>query len=112
MSAIGNKIPEFASVAGYMETKGVPLPSVMLAGAIAFLIFGSISVITRLQNSNRCDAAVDFSKRVSRAVIVLETERLLLRHFNVGDAAFIVELLNDPAFVQHVGDRNVRTLDS
>lgn len=45
MSAIGNKIPQFAQVVEYMGNKGVPLPSVMLAGAIAFLIVGSISVI-------------------------------------------------------------------
>jgi len=46
MSAIGNKIPQFSSVVSYMEAKGVPLPSVMLVGAIVFLLVGSLSVIT------------------------------------------------------------------
>ncbi len=44
-SAIGNKIPKFYDVATYMDSEGVPLPQVMLAGAIVFLIAGSLSVI-------------------------------------------------------------------
>jgi putative oxidoreductase len=44
MSAVGNKIPNFAGVAGYMASEGVPAPQVMLAGAIAFLIVGSASI--------------------------------------------------------------------
>jgi len=31
MSAVGNKIPEFDSIAGYMAAEGVPLPKIMLA---------------------------------------------------------------------------------
>ncbi|MBK7643917.1 MAG: GNAT family N-acetyltransferase [Planctomycetes bacterium] len=42
---------------------------------------------------------------------VLETERLILRRLHAGDAPFIVELLNDPAWLKHIGDRGVRTLD-
>jgi ribosomal-protein-alanine N-acetyltransferase len=42
---------------------------------------------------------------------VLETERLNLRQLNEGDAAFIVELLNDPAFLHNIGDRGVRTVE-
>jgi putative oxidoreductase len=45
MSAVGNKIPQFSQVAGFMEKAGVPAPKVMLAGAIAFLVVGSLSVI-------------------------------------------------------------------
>ncbi len=45
MSALGNKIPNFSQVAGYMEQAGVPLPPVALAGAIVFLIAGGASVI-------------------------------------------------------------------
>jgi RimJ/RimL family protein N-acetyltransferase len=39
----------------------------------------------------------------------LSTERLLLRLPTAGDAPFIVRLLNDPAWLQHIGDRGVRT---
>ena len=45
MSAVGNKIPNFNDVAGYMASEGVPMPQVALAGAIVFLIAGSLSVI-------------------------------------------------------------------
>lgn len=46
MSAIGNKIPSFSNVVKMMEGEGVPMASVMLAGAIVFLIAGSLSVAT------------------------------------------------------------------
>ncbi len=45
MSAVGNKIPNFNKVAGYMASEGVPIPQVMLVGAIVFLIAGSLSII-------------------------------------------------------------------
>ena len=41
---------------------------------------------------------------------ILETERLTLRQFTTDDAAFILELLNEPAFIQNIADRGVRTL--
>ncbi len=46
MSAVGNKIPNFAGVSQYMASEGVPIPSLMLVGGIVFLIAGSLSVIT------------------------------------------------------------------
>lgn len=44
MSAVGNKIPQFSEVAGYMRSEGVPLPQFSLAGAIVFLVLGSVLV--------------------------------------------------------------------
>jgi RimJ/RimL family protein N-acetyltransferase len=44
-------------------------------------------------------------------VKVLETERLVLRRLHEGDAPLIVELLNDPAWLEHIGDRGVRSLE-
>ena len=41
---------------------------------------------------------------------ILETERLTLRQFSAEDAAFILELVNEPSFIQNIGDRGVRTL--
>lgn len=41
---------------------------------------------------------------------LLETDRLLLRKLTVNDDAFMLDLLNQPAFIQFVGDRGVRTL--
>ncbi len=45
MSALGNKIPNFGSVADYMASEGVPAASIMLAGAIVFLIAGSLLIV-------------------------------------------------------------------
>ena len=45
------------------------------------------------------------------AVNILETERLYLRQFSTEDAEFILELLNEPSFIQNIGDRGVRTLE-
>ncbi len=42
---------------------------------------------------------------------VLLTPRLAIRVFTLDDAAFIVELLNDPGWLNNIGDRGVRTLD-
>jgi len=44
-------------------------------------------------------------------VIVLETERLILRRLTTGDAEFVLELLNEPSFLQYIGDRGVRNLE-
>jgi RimJ/RimL family protein N-acetyltransferase len=41
----------------------------------------------------------------------LETERLRLRRISLDDAEFMLEIWNDPAFVRHVGDRGVRTIE-
>lgn len=40
---------------------------------------------------------------------VLETGRLCLRHLTGDDAEFILEVLNEPAFLQNIGDRGVRS---
>ena len=42
---------------------------------------------------------------------ILETTRLTVRELTEDDAPFILTLLNDPAFLRFIGDRNVRTLD-
>jgi hypothetical protein len=40
---------------------------------------------------------------------IVETERLTLREMDVvADAAFVLELLNEPAFIRYVADRGVR----
>jgi len=44
-------------------------------------------------------------------VHILATARLNLRTVEPGDAAFYLALLNDPAFVEQLGDRGLRTLD-
>lgn len=41
---------------------------------------------------------------------VIETRRLLLRYFRADDAGFIVRLLNEPSFIEYIGDKGVRTV--
>jgi RimJ/RimL family protein N-acetyltransferase len=43
---------------------------------------------------------------------ILETGRLVLRTIEVADAPFYLELVNDPAFHEFIGDRGIRTLEA
>ena len=48
----------------------------------------------------------------SHAAIRLDTPRLRLREFDAeADAAAVLQLLNEPSFHEHIGDRGVRTPD-
>ena len=45
-------------------------------------------------------------------MIIFETERLVLRYLSERtDLEFILRLLNEPSFLQYIGDKGVRTLD-
>ena len=44
-------------------------------------------------------------------MIVLESERLTLRQLTPADAAFMLQHLNEPSFIQNIGDKGVRTLE-
>lgn len=44
-------------------------------------------------------------------MIICETNRLRIRHFSNKDAEFIIHLLNEPAFIANIGDKEVRTID-
>ncbi|MDB5229917.1 MAG: hypothetical protein JWN76_722 [Chitinophagaceae bacterium] len=39
---------------------------------------------------------------------IFETDRLILREFNLDDTAFIIELLNSEGWIKYIGDRNVK----
>lgn len=41
---------------------------------------------------------------------ILHTDRLTLRKFTLADAPFILGLVNEPSFIQNIGDRGVRTV--
>jgi RimJ/RimL family protein N-acetyltransferase len=43
--------------------------------------------------------------------IIATTARLTLRWLQTGDAEFILELLNEPGFLEFIGDKGVRTLE-
>jgi ribosomal-protein-alanine N-acetyltransferase len=42
---------------------------------------------------------------------IIETERLILRKFNLNDAVFILELLNTPLWLKFIGDKGVKTIE-
>ena len=42
--------------------------------------------------------------------MILETERLRLRKLTGDDAAFVLRLVNEPAFLTNIGDKEVRNL--
>lgn len=41
----------------------------------------------------------------------IRTARLTIRRFRLADGAFIVQLVNQPSWLQWIGNRNVHTLD-
>jgi len=43
--------------------------------------------------------------------VIPETDRLRLRRLSVDDADFILRLLNEPSFLEYIGDKGVRTMD-
>ena len=42
--------------------------------------------------------------------MMLDTARLHLRELTADDAPFMLALLNEPSFIEHIGDRGVRTV--
>ena len=43
---------------------------------------------------------------------ILETERLTLEEITTDHAAFLYNLMNDPAWLQFIGDRNIDTIEA
>lgn len=43
--------------------------------------------------------------------VYIHSTRLVLRAFSGDDAAFILDLMNEPAFLRYIGDRGLRSLD-
>jgi len=40
---------------------------------------------------------------------ILQTERLILRQFELSDSEFIIELVNSAGWIEFIGDRNIKT---
>lgn len=43
--------------------------------------------------------------------MIAKTSRLTLRELQLSDAAFALRLYNEPSFLQHIGDKGVRTIE-
>lgn len=50
------------------------------------------------------------STTAAQRMRVLQTRRLTVRHFDRADAAFILELLNEPSWLQYIGDKGIKGL--
>lgn len=46
-------------------------------------------------------------KHSNQSLLGLETDRLILRRLTLDDAEFLLELMNDPEWLQYIGDRQV-----
>jgi|SRR3954471_3679285 RimJ/RimL family protein N-acetyltransferase len=46
------------------------------------------------------------------ALKILETERLVLREVCGEDAAFILQLVNEPSWLRYIGDKHIKTLEA
>lgn len=44
-------------------------------------------------------------------MLICETERLRLRKLTPDDAPFMLELMNEPSFIQNIADRGLRTVE-
>src|SRR5688572_1209184 len=51
------------------------------------------------------------ASRYNARMLVLETDRLVLRRLTLDDAEFILRLVNDPSWLRFIGDKNVHSLD-
>lgn len=46
-----------------------------------------------------------------KSMKILDTNRLTLRQVSLEDAEFIFRLLNEPSWLQYIGDKNIKTLN-
>ena len=51
------------------------------------------------------------TSKATNETVVLETARLRLRNVSIADAEFFLRLLNEPSFLENIGDKGVRTID-
>src|SRR5476651_135076 len=66
---------------------------------------------TRRSRPGRRRSYATPGEKGAAVVIVVETDRLHLRRVELDDAAFLLDLLNQPSFLHFIGDKGVRTLD-
>ena len=48
---------------------------------------------------------------VTEGMVIAETERLIIRVLRLVDAELILDLLNEPAFIENIGDKGVRNIN-
>ena len=43
-------------------------------------------------------------------MLMIETDRLILREFTLDDASFVLQLVNEPSWIENIGDKNVHNI--
>ena len=72
-------------------------------------LFLSINALFSQLHSARSDS--NYFMKTDTFKYVLETKRLLIRHFVRDDADFILRQLNEPSWLEFIGDKNVYNLN-
>lgn len=55
------------------------------------------------------EAVVAGDRGIPASALITETERLRIRELDESDAAFVLELVNDPDFIANIADKGIRT---
>jgi [ribosomal protein S5]-alanine N-acetyltransferase len=84
-------------------------------GISSSVVYGAVGARVAPPHTGRGPGAVYLARAggcvLACDVTVLTTKRLSLRRLSPGDAEFILELLNDSAFLRFIGDKAVRSAD-
>jgi len=94
-----------------LEGSGIEalIPDETFSSTFPHLVAGSggVRILVRAVDMERAAEVLQETERPA----VLGTSRLSLRRLTEEDAPFILGLLNEPSFVEFIGDRGVRTVD-
>lgn len=85
------------------------LASIRVMEKCGFRRYGLRQGYSRRQGQEVIEVFLRLDARMGE--IVLETDRLWLTKLMPTDAPFILRLLNEPTFIENIGDRGVRTLE-
>src|SRR5262245_16393466 len=75
------------------------------------VVITSNAIARKLSSPRHASSLAALRSSRSASVVVAETPRLVLRRLTLDDAEFILRLLNEPSFLEFIGDKGVRTLE-
>lgn len=88
---------------------GIRGKAIQVQWLVRYYIFNSLLKHTLLIEKKLRNGEYNIERRITMKIF--ETERLTLRLQTTDDADFILELVNDPSWLQFIGDRGVRTVE-
>ncbi|MCU1287845.1 MAG: ribosomal-protein-alanine acetyltransferase [Acidobacteria bacterium] len=95
----------------FVETQNVNYPAIQFYRKSGFEFCGFDSALYNPEDISGGETAFYLRKNLT-FMKILETERTTLREITENDAAFILDLMNQPSFIKYIGDRDVRTIDA